>query len=344
MSELSSHGPHDIIALIPYLFGFQPTSSIVTLVVREGRLHYASRHDLPEDPQQVPHQAALCRRLAARYRAESVVVVGYGPADRVDPLLDHLRQEYADAGITVTSMLRCQHNRFWWHPNDQTIDGTPYDITTNRMAAHAVLAGRVAFPDHDSFAALLQPIGGADREAMRTATQVARRRADQLLRTVPPRFWYDEGVLQLRQALALSAAHQPLSADARAWLCVLLASRPVRDRALVMVAVHGEDAHLRLWSDLTRHAEPGYVAAPATLLALVAYQNGDGPLAGIAVDRAIADSPHYRLALLLNAVMHHGASPLAVHDSIDGLQRGIDARIARHPEEAVPELPTLPLG
>ena len=27
------------------------------------------------------------------------------------------------------------------------------------------------------------------------------------------------------------------------------------------------DVHLRLWTDLTRHAQPGYIAAPASLLA-----------------------------------------------------------------------------
>jgi len=32
-------------------------------------------------------------------------------------------------------------------------------------------------------------------------------------------------------------------------------------------------AHQRLWTDLTRHAQPGYIAAPAPLVAFTAWQN-----------------------------------------------------------------------
>ena len=60
-------------------------------------------------------------------------------------------------------------------------------------------------------------------------------------------------------------------------------------------------AHLRLWSDLTRLARPGYVAAPASLLAFVAWQAGDGALANVALDRALADDPRYSMARLLRA-------------------------------------------
>ena len=50
-------------------------------------------------------------------------------------------------------------------------------------------------------------------------------------------------------------------------------------------------AHQRLWTDLTRHAQPGYIAAPASLLAFTAWQNGNGALANLALDRALADTP-----------------------------------------------------
>ena len=50
-------------------------------------------------------------------------------------------------------------------------------------------------------------------------------------------------------------------------------------------------AHQRLWTDLTRRAQPGYAAAPAALLAFTAWQGGNGALANIALDRALADTP-----------------------------------------------------
>jgi hypothetical protein len=68
-------------------------------------------------------------------------------------------------------------------------------------------------------------------------------------------------------------------------------------------------AHLCLWTDLTRMARPGYVAAPASLLAFVAWQSGNGALANVALDRALADIPQYSMALLLRQAIDSGAPP-----------------------------------
>jgi len=51
------------------------------------------------------------------------------------------------------------------------------------------------------------------------------------------------------------------------------------------------------------------VAAPAALLAFVAWQSGDGALANVALDRALADDPRYSMALLLRQVISAGAPP-----------------------------------
>jgi hypothetical protein len=53
------------------------------------------------------------------------------------------------------------------------------------------------------------------------------------------------------------------------------------------------DAHRRLWTDVVSRAQPGYVAAPASL-AFTALQGGDGALANIALERALADTPDTR--------------------------------------------------
>jgi hypothetical protein len=61
--------------------------------------------------------------------------------------------------------------------------------------------------------------------------------------------------------------------------------------------------------DLTRHAQPGHVAAPACLLAFTTWQTGNGALANLALDRAIADTPGYSMALLLREAIDAGAPP-----------------------------------
>jgi Domain of unknown function (DUF4192) len=53
------------------------------------------------------------------------------------------------------------------------------------------------------------------------------------------------------------------------------------------------------------------VAAPASLLAFTAWQCGDGALASIALDRALADIPGYSMALLLRDAGTGGTPPSA---------------------------------
>jgi hypothetical protein len=70
-------------------------------------------------------------------------------------------------------------------------------------------------------------------------------------------------------------------------------------------------AHLRLWTDVVRRATPAYLPAPASLLAFTAWQSGEGALANIAIDRALAADPGYSLAQLLRDIMDAGVPPSA---------------------------------
>ena len=69
------------------------------------------------------------------------------------------------------------------------------------------------------------------------------------------------------------------------------------------------EMYLRLWADLTRRARPGYVAPAASLLAFAAWQCGNGALANIALERALADDPGYSMARLLRGVLDAAVPP-----------------------------------
>jgi hypothetical protein len=94
-----------------------------------------------------------------------------------------------------------------------------------------------------------------------------------------------------------------------AWVTVALKDLRVRDDAWARMDPKFTDAHRRLWTDVTRRAQPGHVAAPASLLAFVAWQSGDGALANVALDRALADDPSYSMAMLLRQVISAGTPP-----------------------------------
>jgi hypothetical protein len=70
-------------------------------------------------------------------------------------------------------------------------------------------------------------------------------------------------------------------------------------------------AHQRLWTDVVRHAPEPYVPAPASLLAFVAWQSGEGALANIAIERALAADPGYSMAQLIGQAVDAGLPPSA---------------------------------
>jgi hypothetical protein len=70
-----------------------------------------------------------------------------------------------------------------------------------------------------------------------------------------------------------------------------------------------EDAVERLLLDLCVRVDGPLACAPLTMLAWHSWARGEGALARIAVDRARAEDPTYRLAVLLSAVLDHALAP-----------------------------------
>ena len=97
--------------------------------------------------------------------------------------------------------------------------------------------------------------------------------------------------------------------DQVAWLSLSLARLRVRDDAWARMEPGYRDAHTRLWTDVVRRAEPGYLPAPASLLAFTAWQCGNGALANLALGRALDADPGYSMALLLRDTIDAGAPP-----------------------------------
>jgi hypothetical protein len=69
---------------------------------------------------------------------------------------------------------------------------------------------------------------------------------------------------------------------------------------------------IAMWSDLLRRAEPEFAATPAILLGLCALRAGNGALADIAAQRAMAADPHDPFAQWLAAAVAAGISPAEI--------------------------------
>jgi len=310
--------PASLLAAVPVLLKFQPSEpSIVVLGTTPPRSAVALtlRYDIPR-PQ---HTGAIARHAASLLGAQgikTVCAVGYGPADVVTPVAEILRAELATAGITVRELLRAHDGRYWSYtctdPGCCPPEGTKFNPEAHpvtRKYADRVLASR------EALAATVAPVTGDTAESMGEATRAAEERAERLVSGAAGtrrRALLEPGLKAVADALGLYRAGGRFeSHQDAAWLALALEDIRIRDDAWARMLPKHCEAHQRLWTDLATLAQPGYAAAPAALLAFTAWQDGDGALANVALDRALADNPHYSMALLIREALDAGAPPSA---------------------------------
>lgn len=311
--------------MVPSLLGFDPGHSIVVIGTSPAtaEVRVTLRYDLP-DPRHPGAAAALARHAVALLSAQGVtttVAVGYGADAAVAPVAAAFRDRASQAGIAVTEFLRAERLRYWSYvctsPECCPPEGTPYDIADHPAARALRAGGGRVLADRETLAATVASVGGQQGAVMRRATrqclaQVAKsvaRLESRGMRVCPDRFTAVLGQVAVRDAIMRYRDGGAAPTEHAALLTVALAQVRVRDDAWARMDPEHQGAHLRLWTDLTRLARPGYVAAPAALLAFVAWQAGDGALANVALDRAFADNPRYSMALLLREALDSGAPP-----------------------------------
>jgi len=104
----------DVVAAVPYLLGFHPTESLVCVVVDQHTVRLVTRASLPataSDPGW-PQAAADAATLIAQH-ATSVIMVGYGPAQQIDPAAEVLAAALQAATVPVLDVLRVEGGRYY---------------------------------------------------------------------------------------------------------------------------------------------------------------------------------------------------------------------------------------
>jgi hypothetical protein len=251
----------------------------------------------------------------------TAIAAGYGPGVLVTPVAESIRAATRSARITLRDLLRVEDGRYFSYvcqdPGCCPPDGVPFDGPTHPAAAALAAAGMPARPDRAALAESLAPLTGPVADSMTQATQRALRRAEELRATAPQepdglRLVADAGRIAVRDAIGTyRRGGQITDHDQLAWLTVNLAELRVRDDAWARMDPKHRAAHRRLWTDVVRHACEPFVPAPASLLAFTAWQSGEGALANIALDRALAADPSYSMAHLLGQAVDAGLPPSA---------------------------------
>lgn len=314
---LSVSTPADLLALVPYLLGFHPTDSLIVVALSGRRLVFIARSDLPADQASAATRAALVDQIATQTvgsGADAAVLVGYGPAAPVTAMVDIARDSFAGRGVQLREVLRVAGGRYYSYLCTDAgccpPEGVAFDPVAGPAAVAATVAGMVALPDRQALAAQLAPVTGQARQAMRRATEHAAARLADLAGHGDPTAEVERvGRDAVDDALAQQGAGRSLADGQAAWLSLLLTHLPVRDHAWARTGT--DEAHLRLWADLTRRAQPHLAAAPASLCAFAAWRRGNGALANVAVDRALRADPGYRMAQLIAETLWLGIPPHA---------------------------------
>lgn len=287
---------------------------------RRCQVRFTARADLP--PPGAEEAGELSRYLTDVVAAQPVqeaILVAFGPPDRADPAVELAGKRLRERGISIREALRAHHGRYWSYactePRCCPPAGLPYNVSTSAVAAAATVAGCVALPDRAALERSLAPVGGVARISMQQATTRAESRLEAWAAACSDsaalrRRLVEEGSARVRTALQRHGGDsRGLSDDETAWLCLLLTHLRIRDEAWLLCDDERRGAHLSLWTHLVRRAEEPYVPAPACLLAFAAWQNGDGALASVAVERALHADPNYSMAELISEALTRGIRP-----------------------------------
>jgi len=332
--------PGDLLATVPYLFGFHPTDSLVVICLHGNRMGLLARIDLPHPDELTPTVATLLPAIQSDH-PDTAILIGYDDTDGHSlPALQAMKQGLCLLGVAVKDRLVVCDGR--WFSIDCHDPGccppfgapVPEPADTARLAAEFVGHELCPHPDRASLAGQLEP--GLQSVPVQKALQRLDR-DPRPARSLAEAFAPWPRILDARDdAPPITVADAAGAADSLrdvhlrdgliAWLTpgtlgMDLFSQELQD--LVCGLQRGWDEHQgdsrsviaqnRVQARLITVCAmlPDHAAAPAlTVLASFAWWRGNGALTRVALDRALRCDPGYRLAGLLERMLDLGIRPV----------------------------------
>lgn len=154
----------DVLAVIPALLGFQPSRSLIVVLLTGGRVAVTGRLDLAQARE--PGSQRALEAMLRRTHADSAILVAYddelstGTADLLQHWVDELPTTAATVGIdldvlTAIQVGTCQGlwRSIWGDPEGEPLD----DPRTSAAGCAAIYAGCAPAASREAAAALLEP-------------------------------------------------------------------------------------------------------------------------------------------------------------------------------------------
>lgn len=303
--------PGDFIAAIPHLLGFHPADSLVLALIDDdetGVIATALRTDLPPPIDEADFVRQLVENVQ-RTPARTVHVVAVADADPEDesaeppfePVVSELARCLRRQGIAVGSTN--------WAA--ATSAGAPW--RAYGLAEHGVVPdpGSTVFAAECAYFGLVTHASREEMEesiALQAAPEVLKARAERLdglredVNQPNPYLVYD----------AISRAHRNelhLDEDEILQIGWTLTFYDIRDNYIKYCLDKGSRAAQQVWLMLMRELPAPWRAEPGALFAACAYVQGDGPLAGVALDNILESVPAHGLSTLINGFLQSGMPP-----------------------------------
>jgi hypothetical protein len=300
-------GPGDLLALVPSLFGFHPSQSLVMLTVGEAGTPFHARVDLPGDPVDIELVGTQLTESVLRNGATDVVVVAYsGDAGLVQAVVEDLFDRLDKVRVELVCAVRAHDGRWWVLPSCPDEEGTPYDIQTHPWTAEAVLDGTVV---HASREELAKTLVGDDAEETEQIAALAREVGSRLDGSPALGLVLEAGWVRRRVRRFLRDRRRLDNHDVARLALAAVRSVHLRDVAWAEMNHANASAHVDLWRDVARRVPAELRAPAATLLGFAAWLSGDGTLAWFAIERALDVDPGYSLAGLLTQLLAGAVPP-----------------------------------
>jgi hypothetical protein len=323
--QLRAATPDAVLAVVPHMLGFYPSRSLVVLGLGDQhRVMVTFRYDLPEpyDHELATDIAQHAEYVLCRERIGSALLIGYGSEELVLPVLALTAAKLGNRGIDLQEALRAEGGRYWSllcnDPSCCGPEGRPYDPGSHPAASTMTQAGLAAQPDREALVRTLQrpagtsgAIAGATQQALLRLARIVS--AGEAAGDPDPKLRATRiGRKEVQRAIRVYRSGGSIRSVGKcAWLALLLCDIRVRDDAWARMDPAHTDDHCRLWTDVLRGAASECVPASASLLAFTAWQAGNGALAAVAVDRALAADPSYSMAHLLGSAIQAALPPAA---------------------------------
>lgn len=298
--------PSDLLAAVPFLIGYQPSDAIVLMALKNDSISMAIRIDFP-DALPLPEANALARKFA---ECDGALMVSYIPENCTDAesVIRPLSEVFAELDIPLRESIIVVGER--WRslvcgdPDCCPIEGSPLpSLVDSRVAVEEISRGKPM--PFNSLAEMSNSLGANLDEVI----------LEMIGRITPIDYEGDPLPAQREGANAVVDFLHDFEVDRIcrdkrlvALTLVRLKDLQVRDYALGVMNSES-DLYFDAWRWLVTKAPDGYIAAPATLLAVAAYERGDGAMANLALERASLDQPNYSMVKLLTQVFRSGKPP-----------------------------------